>query len=210
MTEKAPDLDAAYALETPEDNRRLYADWAQSYDDSFASDMDYRLPQLVALVLSEIFQGPGPVLDVGAGTGLVAQNMLMRGLLKIDALDISPEMLAVAGAKGLYRNLIEGDLTAKLDIPDETYGAIVSSGTFTHGHVGPQALDELLRIAQPGATFVLSINAAHFEARGFADKFAGLEPDIADVEHRIVDIYGAGADDAHKNDKAHIAVFTKR
>ncbi|NNK16937.1 MAG: class I SAM-dependent methyltransferase [Sulfitobacter sp.] len=210
MTDKTPDLDAAYALETPEDNRRLYADWANSYDDSFASDMDYRLPQLVSLVLSEVFQGPGPVLDVGAGTGLVAQNMLMREMLKIDALDISSQMLAVAGSKGLYRNLIEGDLTAQLDIPDNTYGAIVSSGTFTHGHVGPDALDELLRIARSGATFVLSINAKHFEARGFATKFAALEPDIADVEHRIVDIYGAGADDAHKDDKAHITVFTKR
>lgn len=37
-----PDLDAAYALETPDDSRRLYADWAQTYDTSFAKDADYR------------------------------------------------------------------------------------------------------------------------------------------------------------------------
>jgi hypothetical protein len=76
--------------------------------------------------------------------------------------------------------------------------------------VGPDALDELLRVAQSGAMFVLSINAEHFEARGFAAKFALLEPHIEDVEHRMVDIYGPGADQEHQNDRAHIAVFRKR
>ncbi len=205
-----PDLDAAYALETPEDNRKLYAEWAGSYDTGFASDMDYRLPQMVALVLAEVMDGTGPVLDVGAGTGLVAQHFPLRGVVTMDALDISPDMLAVAAQKGLYRDYIEADLTAALDLADETYGAVVSSGTFTHGHVGPDALDALLRVAKPGAVFVLSINAEHFEARGFAAKFAALEPHIRDVEHRIVDIYGPGADAAHAGDQAHIAVFWRR
>lgn len=210
MSDEKPSLDAAYALETPDDNRRLYADWATTYDSGFAEDMDYRLPQMVALVLAEVFKGPGPILDVGAGTGLVAQHFPMKGVFDMDALDISPDMLAVAADKGFYRDTIEGDLTAILDIADQTYGAIVSSGTFTHGHVGPEALDELLRIARRDAVFVLSINAEHFEARGFSRKFARLEPLIKNVEHRIVDIYGAAADPAHRNDKAHIAVFSKR
>ena len=87
---------------------------------------------------------------------------------------------------------------------------MVSAGTFTHGHVGPDALDELLRVARKGAVFVLSINAAHFEARGFAAKFAALEPVIDRVEHRVVNIYGPGAEAAHQDDQAHIAVFWKR
>ncbi len=210
MSDEKPSLDAAYALETPDDNRRLYADWATTYDSGFAEDMDYRLPQMVALVLAEVFKGPGPILDVGAGTGLVAQHFPMKGVFDMDALDISPDMLAVAADKGFYRDTIEGDLTATLDIADQTYGAIVSSGTFTHGHVGPEALDELLRIARRDAVFVLSINAEHFKARGFSRQFARLEPLIKNVEHRIVDIYGAAADPAHRNDKAHIAVFSKR
>lgn len=209
MSDEGPNLDAAYALETPEDNRRLYADWANTYDSGFVRDMDYRLPQMVALVLAEVFKGPGPILDVGAGTGLVAQHFPLKGMFEMDALDISPDMLAVAAGKGFYRDTIEGDLTGRLDIADQTYGAIVSSGTFTHGHVGPEALDELLRIARPGAVFVLSINAEHFDARGFGQKFKSLAPMIVDVEHRVVDIYGAATDPEHQNDKAHIAVFTK-
>jgi predicted TPR repeat methyltransferase len=202
-----PDLDAAYALETPEDNRALYAAWAQTYDASFAKDMDYQLPRLVALVLAEVAQGVGPVLDVGAGTGLLAENMVMRG--EVDALDISPDMLAVAASKGIYARTILGDLTGTLDLPDGHYGAVVSSGTFTHGHVGPGALDELLRVARPGAWFVLSVNAEHFEARGFAAKFAALEGRIDGLSHRQINIYGPDADAAHAGDLAHIVVFKK-
>ena len=205
-----PDLDAAYALETPDDNRKLYADWAQSYDAGFAQDMDYRLPQLVATVLAQVMQRDGAVLDVGAGTGLVAQHFARIDDVAMDALDISPDMLAVAGQKSLYRDTIVGDLTGRLDIGDARYDAIVSSGTFTHGHVGPDALDELLRVAKNGAVFVLSINAEHFHSRGFAAKFALLEPGIEGLEHRIVDIYGPDANPAHQNDQAHITVFRKR
>ena len=166
MTE--PDLEKAYALETPQDNLTLYADWAETYDQAFAGDMDYQMPRLVALVLAELFDSPGPVLDVGAGTGLVAEHLVGRGTFDVDALDLSPEMLAVARSKGLYRQTIEADLTRSLPINDAQYGAVISSGTFTHGHVGPEALDELLRVARKGALFVLSVNATHFEAREFA------------------------------------------
>ncbi|AXI40730.1 class I SAM-dependent methyltransferase [Sulfitobacter sp. SK011] len=210
MPEKNPDLDAAYAIETPEDNRRLYADWAKTYDDSFATDMDYQLPRMVGLIFCEAFRGSGPVLDVGAGTGLLAQSIPIRAMLEMDALDMSPEMLGIARQKGLYRKTIEADLTQPLDIADNVYGAIVSSGTFTHGHVGPDSLDELLRIARRGAIFVLAVNAEHFVARGFAEKFALLEPHIEGLQRHDVNIYGADADATHKDDLASIAVFRKR
>lgn len=210
MSSKKPDLNAAYALQSPEDSRKLYGQWAKTYDQGFAADMDYQLPRMVGLIFCEAFKGAGPVLDVGAGTGLVAQNIPIRAMIEIDGLDVSPDMLAVANQKGLYRKTIEADLTGPLDIADGSYGAIVSSGTFTHGHVGPDALDELLRIARPGAIFVLAINAEHFSARGFAAKFAELESDIGGLQHHNVNIYGANVGDDHKGDLASIAVFRKR
>lgn len=210
MPDKKPDLDAAYAIETPEGSRRLYADWATTYDDGFATDMDYQLPRMVGLIFCEAFKGSGPVLDVGAGTGLLAQSIPIRAMIEIDGLDMSLDMLAVAAQKGLYRKTIEADLTQPLNIPNGTYGAIVSSGTFTHGHVGPDALDELLRIARPGAIFVLAVNAEHFVARGFTAKFAQLEPHIEGLQHHDVNIYGANAHAGHKDDLASVAVFRKR
>jgi len=205
-----PDLKAAYALETPQDNLRLYADWAKSYDQTFAVDMDYMMPEWVARTYAEVAPDSTPVLDVGAGTGLLAQGLPPHPDREVDALDISPEMLAVAMGKGLYRRAIQADLTQPLPLEDPQYGAVVSSGTFTHGHVGPDALDALLRVAQNGGVFVLAINKEHFEARGFAAKLAQLEPDIADLDLRSVPIYGPKATGAHKDDQGLIAVFRKR
>lgn len=210
MTNKAPDLDAAYALETPDDSKRLYADWAESYDQSFAAEMDYQMPRRVALIYAEIAQGAGPVADVGAGTGLVVEHMPLSEGFEIDALDISAEMLTVAAKRGIYRRFIQCDLTQKLPIEDGAYGAVVSAGTFTHGHVGPEALDELLRIARADAVFVLGINAAHFESHGFEGKLADLAPQIRDLDLRSIPIYGAKADADHRDDRANVAVFFKR
>ena len=53
MSKKVPDLEAAYALSGAEENRALYACWAPDYDRDFAANMDYTLPQHVALYFSK-------------------------------------------------------------------------------------------------------------------------------------------------------------
>ena len=85
---KKPNLNLAYALRTVQDNRNLYAAWAKDYETEFAHHMDYVLPQRVAEIFVEI-GGVGPVLDVGAGTGLAGEALLKLGIEPIDALDLS-------------------------------------------------------------------------------------------------------------------------
>ena len=60
-------------------------------------------------------------------------------------------------------------------LKNNSIGAIVSAGTFTHGHVGPDVFDELLRITKPGGLFVLSINAKAFLKEGFQKKFLKIK-----------------------------------
>ncbi len=71
---KKIDLDDAYNIQTPADNVKLYAKWADSYDVDFAKSTDYILPQQVAQVVHD-FSATGTVLDVGAGTGLLGQAL---------------------------------------------------------------------------------------------------------------------------------------
>lgn len=206
--DKRPDLAAAYDLRSPDDSRRLYADWAATYDADFADAMDYRLPEAVARRFVEL-GGAGPVLDLGAGTGLVGA-LLARAELQVDGTDISPEMLAVAARRGAYVRLFEGDMTARLPVPDGAYAGLVSAGTFTNGHVGPDALAEVVRLAAPGGLAVLSVNAVHWRAMGFADAVAGLSGEIEQVETPRVPIYGAGASGDHAQDEAVLLSFRKR
>ena len=211
MTKKyeKTDLDSAYELETPDDSRRLYRAWAESYDRTFAEEMRYIAPaRLAALFLERAGADDSPVLDIGCGTGLVGEALDGRPL---DGVDISPEMLAAARGKGCYRLLLEADLTRPLAFETAVYGGLISAGTFTHGHVGPEPLDELVRIARPGALFVLGINAAHYEAAGFAaafDRLAGAGA-ITVLEIAETPIYAHAASHDHVGDTLAAALFRR-
>ncbi|MEM7742392.1 MAG: class I SAM-dependent methyltransferase [Pseudomonadota bacterium] len=205
------ELDKAYALRTPQDSVKLYGDWAETYDTDFVAAMGYVYHENVAKAFHDV-GGTGPVLDVGAGTGLVGQAV-REALpdLDVDAIDISAEMLGVAREKNIYRALFEADLTKPLELPDAAYSGIVSAGTFTHGHVGPVCLPELMRIARPGAVFVLSIKGDVFDQAGFGSAFAALTADgvITPVDFTRVRIYG-DEDHDHAQDTGLLAIFRHR
>ncbi|QYZ69481.1 class I SAM-dependent DNA methyltransferase [Neotabrizicola shimadae] len=200
-------LDSAYSIAGPEDCLRIYGEWAHTYDDDFAAGMDYRLPALVGAAFLAA-GGEGPVLDVGAGTGLLAVALTSMGFRdEIDGLDLSPAMLARAGEKGLYRSLLQADITRPLP-RNGAYQGVVSSGTFTHGHVGPEALPHLFATALPEAVFALSVNAAVWVSLGFDRAMKGL-PGLTLSE---VPVYGEAAarqGAAHAGDRAVIAVFRR-
>ncbi|MEM7318457.1 MAG: methyltransferase domain-containing protein [Pseudomonadota bacterium] len=207
MADKKPDLQSAYALSSPEDNRKLYAEWAESYDQSFATDEDYQLHIRTAQAFVSA-GGQGPVLDVGAGTGLCGEVLAELGVGPIDACDISAEMLDQAMHKDIYRDAIVSDLNDGIPVPRASYSGLVSSGMFTHGHVGPTVLPGLLRVARRGALCALSINAEHFANQGFEQALRELDVDrVGSVTITDVRIYGNKATGPHRDDIARIVVF---
>ncbi len=209
MNDKRPNLHAAYGLSSPDENRRLYAEWAKDYDDNFAALEDYQLHIQTARAFVGA-GGQGPVLDVGAGTGLCGVVLAGLGVGPIDAADISMEMLDQAMRKDVYRDAIETDLNLGIPVPRESYSGVVSSGAFTHGHLGPEVLPAMLRVARPGAQFALSINAKHFEKLGFADALKQLEQgQIENLRLPETRIYGDLAAGPNRDDTAFIALFER-
>lgn len=213
-----PDLDLAYSLETPDDSRRLYARWASTYDETFIERTGYVYPEnVVGIFLDAGGSAGGAVLDVGCGTGVVGVALGDVGEVVVDGIDISSEMLDVAREKltvhgtPAYRDLIEADLTETIPIGDDVYAGIISTGTFTHGHLGPDALDELIRVAAPTAVCAIGINAEHYAELGFDRWFASRsEEGRVTSPHLInVSIYEA-MEGEHAGDRAEVAVFQVR
>ena len=165
--------DDAHRLESPKEHQRYYDGWAATYDSDFAAAAGYRPPGAVAEVFRGLY-GPSdrPVADIGCGTGLIGVAL---GLTDVDGFDISTRMLAAAARTGAYRDLIRADLTDALLPVDAAYGGIVSSGTFTRGHLGPRELRLVLRLGRPGALCVIAINAEHLAEAGFEAEFERLE-----------------------------------
>jgi ubiquinone/menaquinone biosynthesis C-methylase UbiE len=209
MADTPGSLDSSYALGSPEENRRFYAGWSATYDSDFAGPQEYLLPGHVADAFA-MAGGTGPVLDVGAGTGLVGERLARHGIGPLDGVDISPEMLAQAAGKRLYSRLFEGDILSRIDAPDASYEGVVSSGTFTLGHVGPGALAELVRVGRPGALYVLSIRDRHYHEAGFEAAIALLSGRITARAAHTVRIYGQGAEPGHQDDCAYIVTFRRR
>ena len=168
-------LERAYALKTPGEAKALYADWAMSYDQHLEQGLNYIAPACIAQTLVNVLADrTASILDIGCGTGLVGAYLVGQGYSAIDGLDFSSEMLSQARSKRIYQKLLSGDLNTVLDIPDQTYDAGISCGTFTHGHVKSDALDEIIRVLKPGACFVCTIHREVWQSAGFGTKFAQL------------------------------------
>jgi predicted TPR repeat methyltransferase len=171
-------LPEAYDIKSPEDAKQLYGDWATTYDQELVAENAYTGPELAAAVLArELSLRDARIIDIGCGTGLVGERLQAHGFTTIDGLDLVPEMLAVAASKGVYRELIEADLLAGAPLADDSYDAAISVGTFTHNHVGPAGLDEVLRLVRPGGLFVVMINVEAYASDGYEAKFARLVKD---------------------------------
>lgn len=86
-----------------------------------------------------------------------------------------------------------------------------STGTFTHGHLALECLPELMRIARPGALFVLGIKPEPFDTAGFGSVFAALVADsaVTPVDFRRLRVYQDAAH-AHAGDSYLRAVFRRR
>jgi predicted TPR repeat methyltransferase len=157
-------LGAVYGASGPEEIAKLYDDWAGNYDADMART-GYRHPSVaLALLARHLPKGAAPLLDAGVGTGMIGDWLGILGYPEVEGLDISEGMLAVAAKKGTYKALHRLALGGPLPFADGRFAGIVSTGVFTTGHVGAEALDELIRVLAPGGIFVLTVKSTVWEA----------------------------------------------
>lgn len=212
-------LEDAYSLKSASDVKRLYSRWADTFEEGFLVEHGYVYHRhVVDEFVRRADIGPAEaVLDVGCGTGVGGVELRHHGPWPIDGLDLSPEMLAKAADKvdgrgdRIYRRLVEANVLEPLALGEKQYGGVISIGTFTHGHVGPTAIDQLVTLVRPGGLLSLGVNEAFFVKAGFDAQFdrmvaAGFitEPELVQVpvyDPRI-------ADHDHVDDTALVALFS--
>lgn len=203
-------LDNAYKLSSPDDNIEYYEEFAETYDRDFAEALGYFYPQKIADIYHKYCTDKDtPIVDIGCGTGLLAEALELPNN-QIDGVDISAEMLNISKDKKYYRNLYEVDLTQSVDTIKNDYGAVLSVGTFTSGHLGPKPLISLLDIAKNNALFVIGIRDTFYKKAGFEAVISSLEQNnsIKDLLLIEVPIYEK-EDHEHSNDKAYALIFRK-
>ena len=140
--------------------------------DSFAGSFDsklaklfYRAPALVAEMLAQSGIEPAKnldVLDAGCGTGLCGP-LVAPYARRLVGVDLSARMMAQAGGRGVYDELVKSELTEYLRRSPASFDVIVSADTLVY--FGPldavaQAASDALR---PGGRLIFTVEEADEE-----------------------------------------------
>ncbi|KRB20831.1 MULTISPECIES: class I SAM-dependent DNA methyltransferase [Mesorhizobium] len=167
-------LDSVYGADTPESLAQAYAAWAATYDSETAS-LGYLLPFLItAWVARYVPAGEGPLLDAGCGTGLSGPSLKALGYRDIAGLDLSDDMLKIAGSRNAYGELKQAMLGGPLPWPDGYFRAFFSTGVFTISHAPASGLHDLVRITKKGGHAIFTVRDQVFESGGFQAVFDEL------------------------------------
>jgi predicted TPR repeat methyltransferase len=191
MAEHDGHLGAVYGAKAPDEVAAAYDAWAESYDAEMAQT-GYRHPSIgLALMARYLPRGAAPILDAGVGTGLAGPWYGIMGWPEVWGVDISAGMLAVAARKGAYAHLSRAVLGERLAFADGQFAGVISTGVFTTGHVGAEALPELLRITARGGVIVLTVKGTLWDS-GFAAALAAAG-EVLEVTEPYVSMPGDAA-----------------
>ena len=168
-------LAEAYNLPDEQSMQQFYARWAEEYDNQMIN-LQYLSPVKIAdKLMANLADKDARILDIGCGTGLTVRKLHESGYHNLYGIDLSPDMVRVAGSRGFYQGLCAGDVTEPLPYETGFFHGVISSGTFTHGHVGPEPLAEIARILSSDGILACTVHQDLWQARGFEQRFAELE-----------------------------------
>ena len=164
-----------YKLKTTKEVMNYYDEWGEN--DKYNKDMvdwNYTGPkETVNTFLKYEKNKDALIFDAGCGTGLVGLELKKFGFKNFHGADLSQKLLSTI-PPNLYKKLFKSDLNQSINLEDNTYDAIFCVGTFTFGHVKPNALDEFVRITKKGGLICFTINEGIYKDYGFDKKIQEL------------------------------------
>jgi SAM-dependent methyltransferase len=138
--------------------REGYGSWVASYEETVPDELDVALLERLSNVEWEKVRRAA---DLGCGTGRTGLWLRRHGVADIDGVDLTAEMLAVAGSRGIYDRLIEADVTST-GLPPAAYDLVTTCLVDEHLPDLRPLYEEAWRLAAPGGSYVLVGYHPHF------------------------------------------------
>jgi SAM-dependent methyltransferase len=158
-----------------------YREWASTYERVVEDEMDLRLLERLSAV---DWDAGGRALDLACGTGRIGAWLRARGVHQLDGVDLTPEMLVQAEAKGLYDRLVQGDVRAT-GLPPATYALITQVLADEHLPDLLPLYQEAARLAGAGARLVIVGYHPHFLLNGIPTHFNRADGTPAAIESHV-------------------------
>ncbi len=102
--------------------REGYREWLPSYEATVVDEMDL---VLLDALRSVPWDAVTRAADLGCGTGRTGAWLRARGVARLDGIDMTPEMLAMARRRGIYDRLAEADVAAT-GLAGDTYDLVTT------------------------------------------------------------------------------------
>lgn len=129
---------------------------AVEYDDHAA--VQKRVVDRLLQILAEEGGCPARILDVGAGTGLLAQRLADRHpAARLACVDLAPGMAAATGQRLGSRALVAVADAEYLPFADASFDCVVSTSTFQWLTTLDAAFAEAWRVLAPGGLFAFAL-----------------------------------------------------
>jgi SAM-dependent methyltransferase len=128
-----------------------YREWESTYEQTVLDEMDL---DLLARLTTVPWDQVRRAIDLGCGTGRTGVWMKQAGVAEIDGVDITPEMIEHARAKGAHQTLTVGDVS-ETGMPDASYDLAIASLVDEHlADIAP-LYREASRVIDIGGHFVI-------------------------------------------------------
>jgi len=174
-----------YSAQNNQELAGRYDEWAKDYDSDLERDFGWLGPQRAVEYFAKHVAKSARVLDAGAGTGLVGEDLAKLGYNQLVAMDMSPGMLDEARKKGAYQEFRQMVMGESLDFPAGSFDAVVSVGVLTVGHAPANSLDELVRITRSGGHIIFTLRPDVYRDSGFQEKQDAL---VSDGKWRLTEV----------------------
>lgn len=147
----------AQSAQAPREHLTSYFDGFAAEFDAHLRSLEYRVPQQLAELVRPDLAPGARVVDLGCGTGQVGAALAGAGAL-LQGVDISPRMLEVARARGVYAELLLEDAAEALQATaPATVDLVAAADVFIYiGELGP-VFQGASRALRAGAMFAFSI-----------------------------------------------------
>jgi len=138
--------------------RLTFADFSSHYDAKMRDQLSYRAPERLAnLIAAELGDASGLwALDLGCGTGLAGAVLKPRAA-HLAGIDLSPEMIEMARARGIYDSLEVAEITEWLGQAQLEFDLIAACDCLVYfGDLAPMAQAAAARL-KPGGHFAFTV-----------------------------------------------------
>ena len=147
--------------------RVLFDEFSTHYDETMVQKLGYRAHLHLRNLADRILPadgGPWRMLDLGCGTGLVGEafkDLARDG--RLDGIDLAPRMIEASRARGIYTDLILGDLETFLAEPGRSYNLILAADTMIYlGDLAPTFSGVASRL-DPGGFYIFAVESTENE-----------------------------------------------